>query len=247
MNGSIKGTRNANGGNMPMEPSLLRVLEIEESGIHKKERLKFKYNGQWFWLPSAWEAEIKEHVFGKTDVVCIFRWGASGFVCSIHPTSNYPPCSAATSKQYPIYVGNIYASGDIPVSFDGHEIETGGFVQRKGEQPSCFLALRGFCERFWIPRSLSQKLFALAKTKCSESIDPINYKLSFLATCRLVKPDNDKIGVPGLRNSEHRMWIREKDSNNILLQQLETSRSMVKREGRHGSVDTETKSKRQRI
>ena len=246
---------------MPTEPSHWSDLKIGLVGRYKKEKLKFKHQGQWFWLPPAWDAEIREHVFGKTNVDCTFRWGPSGFVCSIaveeqpsalelwrNDTDNMTPMfhsfsSTATLKR--IHVGNVSGAGDIPPSIDGHEIETGGFIQRKGKQPSCYLSLRGNCERFWITKSLSERLFADAKAECVQSsIDPIGYRLDYLAGCRLVKPDNDKIGVTGYANPEYRMRI-VKASGDVLMEQPETSRSTGKRKASHGGVDVGASSKRQ--
>ena len=154
-----------------------------------------------------------------------------------------PPCPAATLKT--IHVGNVSGAGDIPVSIEGHEIESGGFMQRKGNQPTCYLSLRGSCERFWIPKSLSERLFADAKAECVQSsIDPIGYSLDYLAGCRLVKPDNDKIGVTGNANSEYRMRI-VKPSGDVLMEQPETSRSTGKRKASNGGVDVGASSKRQ--
>jgi hypothetical protein len=255
--GLAKGIKAAHEDNMPTEPSKWSDIKIGLVGRYKKEKLKFKYKGQWFWLPPAWEAEIRKHVFGKTNVDCTFRWGPSGFVCSIDHTtdadpastseddmSDSPPCSAATLKT--IHVGNVSGAGDIPPSIDGHEIETGGFMQRKGKQPSCYLSLRGNCERFWITKSLSERLFADAKAECAQSsIDPIGYSLDYLAGCRLVKPDNDKIGVTGYSNPEYRMRI-VKASGDVLMEQPETSRSTGKRKASHGGVDVGGSSQRQR-
>jgi hypothetical protein len=240
---------------MPTEPSHWSDLKIGIVGRYKEEKLKFKYKGQYFWLPRAWEAEIREHVFGKKNVDCTFRWGPSGFVCSINHTtdadpastpeddmSDSPPCSTATLKT--IHIGNISGAGDIPPSIDGHEIETGGFIHRKGNQPSCYLSLRGNCERFWIAKSLSEHLFAKAKTECAQnSIDPIDYRLDYLAGYRLVKPDNDKIGVTGYANPEHRMWIVEA-TGDILMEQPETSRSAGKRQASHDGVGGSSKKQR---
>jgi hypothetical protein len=243
--GLAKGIKGANQDNMPTEPSHWSELKIGYVGQYKTEKLKFKYKGQYFWMPSACEAYIREHVFGKTYVNCTFRWGPSGFVCAIDATtddaftstpedamSDSLPCAARPPTTH---FGNISCAADIPPSIEGHIIEIGGFVQRKGNQPTCYLSLRGFCERFWIPKSLSESLFAEAKaTSAHGSIDLTNYRLDNLAGCKLIKPDNDKIGVTRCANAENRMWI-ESNEGEVIAQQLETSRSMGERQERQNA------------
>jgi hypothetical protein len=253
--GIAKGIKGANEYNMPVEPSHWTDLKIGYSGQNRTEKLKFKFKGQWFWLPKKWEALVREHVLGRTNVNCTFRWGPSGFVCAVEDTTDAAPVRTSedtlgesprcSAKPTPIHIGAFAAASDIPISINGHEIQSGGFVKRKGTEPSCFLSLRGFVERFWIPKSLADRLYYEAKKESGQSnLAPSDYSLDgFLAGCRLIKPDNDLIRVSGNRNIEQRMWIVT-DTDELLVEQQETSRSKGKREASN-SVDGGS-SKRQR-
>jgi len=233
--GMYQNVQHANEDNMPVEPSHWTEIKIGYSAGRpkmnadgtkepRKEYIKFKFRGMWFRLPKKWEALVREHVLGRTNISCPFRWGALGFVCAVEDTADAvsagtsedtmgdaPRCSA---KPKPIHIGGFAAASDIAISTEGHEIQSGGFVRRKGTEPSCFLSLRGFCERFWIPRSLTARLFAEAKAASSKtSLDPSDYDYSldeYLAGCRLVKPDNDTIRVTGNPNPEERMDLEKR-------------------------------------
>ena len=57
-------------------------------------RIKSKYEGPWFLMPrpckdpDKFEAPLKEHLLGKTNVDCTFSWGPPGFNISIRPMTN---------------------------------------------------------------------------------------------------------------------------------------------------------------
>jgi hypothetical protein len=261
--GHAKGIQYASQENMPAEPSQWSALKFGfKQGRAKKgeekikiECIKFKYKGQWFWMPAASEVDFRAGYFRKTSteltsnalasIECTFHWGNAGFVCSIDGTTNAAEIEGNTSDDtmsdapprstHPVVIriGNISKSGDIPISLDGHVIETGGFKQR-GKDTLCYLSLRGFCERFFVPKSIKDRLLAEAKSRSIESnLDAVDYTLHFLAGSRLLRPDNAMIGVTGYANAESRMWI----VNTLGAMQVlppETSRSEGRRQAGHG-------------
>jgi hypothetical protein len=237
--GIAKGIQGANQHNMPAQLSRMSEIKIGTVGKNATEKLMFKFQGQWFWLPKDWQDSVRENVLGKTHVDCLFRWANTGFICTLTdsepastPEDAMSDIRPRSAKDTTIYLGKISSAADIPLSKDGHghEIKSGGFIKKKGPQPSCFLSLRGLYERFWIAKSISDRLFAEVKAESGQNnLDPSKYSLdNYLAGCRLIKPDSLKIGVKGYPNPEQRMWI-EDATGVVLVEQEETSRSQGKR------------------
>jgi hypothetical protein len=258
VSGHVRGIQYATQENMPAEPSQWSALKFgfkqgrTKKGEDKinKECIKFKFKGMWHWMPPASEIDFRATYFRTTsneltadalaNIQSTFHWGHAGFVCSIDGTTDAAEIEgnsaddtmsdAPPSSTHPgvIRIGNISKSGDIPISLDGHEIETGGFKQR-GKDTLCYISFRGFCERFFVPKSIKDRLLAEAKCRSTDSdLDAVDYTLDFLAGSRLIRPDNAMIGVTGYANAEPRMWIVDALSAMQVLPP-ETSRSEGKR------------------
>jgi hypothetical protein len=251
--GLSKGIKAASKDNMPTEPSRWTELAVGTIGRGRTQRVKFRFKDQWVWLPKKHEAFIREHVLNKPNVDCTFQWGPSGFVCAINAipdaetaiTPTEAPLKPVTDTPQILYTGAVAASAKIPVSIHGHIIESGGFVKRNGEKPQCFIALVGELKRFWLPASLSERMFHMTKSKFARpNTDYINYKLDYLAGCLLVKPDNNKIGVSGHSNAEHKMWVVDASTGAIVVDQQETPSSVAKRKNEEELQDIPNKRRR---
>jgi len=256
LTGLPKGVQYATEYNMPTEPSQWSEVKMglkqgrAKKGEEKvkKQFLKFKFKGQWHWMPLASELEFRKVYRLKSgkeltpdalpNIKCTFHWGNAGFVCSFDDivdateiegnTSNAPPHAIIPGT---MHIGNISKSTDIPVSINGHLIETGGFQQR-GKETRCFISLKGLVERFFLPGSIKDHLLALAKSKSiARNINIDQYTLDFLAGCRLIRPDDDMIRITDYVNREPRMWIMD-PSEKIVVLPRETSRSEGARESK---------------
>jgi hypothetical protein len=261
--GLPKGIQYATEYNMPKEPSQWSELKMglkqgraKKGEVKvKKEFLKFKFKGQWHWMPLSSELEFRMahlHKTGKEltqDVLqtikCTFHWGNAGFVCSIDDIidatlvqGNTSDAPNHTTNPRTMHIGNMSKSTDIPVSVNGHVIETGGFQQR-GKETRCFIALKGIIERFFLPGSIKDHLLAVAKSKSTFKNSNIDsYTLDFLEGYRLIKPDNDMIRITDYVNSEPRMWIVD-PLGEIVVKPKETSRSEGSRETKRQKISAD--------
>ena len=250
---------------MPTEKS--RWTDIQWGYNRKKPQLKFRFEGDWYWLPQKWHEDVLKYVFGKTDVECIFCWGSSSLVCefnavtadttAVHMTDvaeytttivQYTPIPANPQTQ-PIHIGTISPMKNIPISTDGIEIVSGGFKQRRGKIPSCYVSFRGMVERFWLSHTYADRFW---NTRLGDrNLEPTDYNLDFLAGCRLIRPDNVWIGVSLNPNPEPRMWIVNADGQ-VQVMQDESAPSLTTRNAT-SSLDSgclvaiEHSNKRQRI
>jgi hypothetical protein len=247
--------------NMPTEES--RWTDIRWGSNRGKKQLKFRFEGDWYWLPPKWQENVLEYVFDKTDFECIFCWGTSSLVCEFRPVTktttsttddanmDFTPANAtahpAIETTSPIQVGNISCIDSIPIVDEGLEITSGGFVMRRGKKPSCFLSFRGMIERFWVPTSIADSLLFEAKTRSTQiNLDNTSYNLECIAGWRLIRGRDDcKIGVTGVPNPEHRMYIVNA-SGDVQVQQREAKPSLQKRQA-VDSLDDGVSSKRPRI
>jgi len=263
LTGLPKGIQYATEYNMPKEPSQWSELKMglkqgraKKGEVKvKKQFLKFKFKGLWHWMPLASELEFRKAYLHKTgkeltpDVLptikCTFHWGNAGFVCSFDDiidatfvegnTSDAPPHAIIPRT---MHIGNISKSTDIPVSVNGHVIETGGFQQR-GKETRGFISLNGLVERFFLPGSIKDHLLALAKSKSIAKHSNIeNYTLDFLEGCRLIKPDNDMTRITDYVNREPRMWILD-PLGEIVVMPKETSRAEGARETKRQKVSAD--------
>jgi hypothetical protein len=263
-NGFAKGIQYATQYNMPTEPSQWsdikfgfkqgRTKKGEEEHV-KNEFLKFKFKGMWHWMPGASEVEFRAAYFRKTSkeltsdalasIKCTFHWGNAGWVCSIDDTADVAEIEGDTSDETMsdampqpgiIHIGNISKSDDIPVSIDGHKIIGGGF-QKRGKETRCWISLHGFCERFFVPKSIKDRLLAEARSRSTDSNkDVTEYNLDYLACCRLIRPDEDIIRVTDCANKEIRLWIVSALGEMMVLPP-ETSRSEGARASKRQRID----------
>jgi hypothetical protein len=189
----------------------------------------------WHFFPPASEVEFRAAYFAKTstdltsdalaNIQCFFHWGNAGFVCIIDDTPDFDMSDYHSPQPKMItYIGNISKSDDIPVSLDGHKIIGGGFQQR-GKETRCWISLDNLCERFFVPKSIKDRLLAEARCRSTHSNkDATEYTLDFLAGCRLIRPDEDIIRVTDCANKEIRLWIVNALGEMMILPP-ETSRS----------------------
>jgi hypothetical protein len=218
--------------NMPNKESHLTGLTICVAG-KSTGRIKFQHENEWFLIPrpredpDKFEAPLKEHALGKTNVNCTFLWGPSGFSISIRPITNTaaitPQCAVPMSDDSPppppLLVGNASKPEEIPVSKHGQEITQARFKLFRNT-PHCVLSVRGSNRMFRVPNSLSKRLCLIAmKRSADKTLDPAAFSLDFLVGCKLVKTDNVMIRVQGQGNRESRMWIVEA-SDKVLVPQL---------------------------
>jgi hypothetical protein len=131
--------------NMPTEES--RWSDIKWGINRGKDQLKFRFEGDWYWLPQKWHDNVLTYVFGKTDVECIFMWGSSSLVCEFnavteHTTEyttdgaegtttegvhmNFTPIDA-NPQTPPLHIGTISPMKKIPIC-DGIQNSTDGLV-----------------------------------------------------------------------------------------------------------------------
>ena len=126
--------------NMPAELSRWSEIKIGTVGKNVTEKLKFRFKGQWFWLPNDWQDSVRENVLGKTHVDCLFLWVNAGFICTLTdsepastPEGTMSDIRPRSAKDKTIYLGKISSAADIPLSKDGHghEIGSGDFIEKR--------------------------------------------------------------------------------------------------------------------
>ena len=249
--GFYRGIRLVKDEYMPKDFRQISKLSVGTLGRLKTERCRFRYEGDWFWVPKDTHEKMKVYV-GQLNVIILVRWGQRGFECMVenHDTTVsillapsggtstgtdtlndrahdrlQPETNPSTQTQF---IGQPSRSDQIPVQNHPHVIHNLGFRKAKGDKLSSYVMLEsGY---YWLPKSLTERIIMKMESETGRSVtnDSVDHQQCFLNSFFLCRTENCRIGVTGHPNPEPLISITDK-TGEVIISQPETMNSRKKR------------------